>query len=145
VLVHHTLQHDTNVTCPAFHVDSRFIAPFFFALYHPAMYWPWQSCRAAGLGCPSKLVSIRNNRNWNRNQVRHYPKQNVCFGCFDSIPKQRDSVFQLNRNKQKINRNTNIFIKGICGFLCSSPGRTTGLLYCSPIGRITRQPRIKQK
>ncbi len=47
-----------------------------------------------------KLVSIRNNRNWNRNWFRHYPKQNICFGCFASIPKQRVLVFQLNRNKQ---------------------------------------------
>ncbi len=58
------------------------------------------------LGCPSKLVSIRNNRNWNRNQFRHYPKQNVCFGCFASVPKQRVSMFRLNRNKQKTNRNS---------------------------------------
>jgi hypothetical protein len=58
------------------------------------------------LGCPSKLVSIRNNRNWNRNLFRHYPKQNVCFGCFASIPKQRVSMFRLNRNKQKTNRNS---------------------------------------
>ncbi len=58
------------------------------------------------VGCPSKLVSIRNNRNWNRNQFRHYPKQNVCFGCFASIPKQRVSMFRLNRNKQKTNRNS---------------------------------------
>jgi hypothetical protein len=57
------------------------------------------------LGCPSKLVSIRNYRNWNQNKFRHYQKQNVCFGCFGSIPKQRISVFQLNRNKQKSNRN----------------------------------------
>ena len=48
----------------------------------------------SGVGCPSKLVSIRNNRNWNRNQFRHYPKQNVCFGCFASIAKQRVSVFR---------------------------------------------------
>jgi hypothetical protein len=54
------------------------------------------------VGCPSKLVSIRNNRNWNW----HYLKQNVCFSCFASIPKQRVSVFWLNRNKQKTNRNS---------------------------------------
>ncbi len=58
------------------------------------------------LGCPSKLISIRNNRNWNRNLFRHYPKQNVCFGCFASIPKQRVSMFRFNRNKQKTNRNS---------------------------------------
>ncbi len=58
------------------------------------------------LGCPSKLVSIRNNWNWNRNKFWHYPKQNVCFGCFASIPKQRVSMFRLNRNKQKTNRNS---------------------------------------
>ncbi len=34
------------------------------------------------VGWPSKLVSIRNNRNWNRNQFLHHQKQNVCFGCF---------------------------------------------------------------
>ncbi len=58
------------------------------------------------VGCPSKLVSIRNNRNWNRNQFRHYPKQIFCFGCFASIPKQRVSMFRLNRNKQETNRNS---------------------------------------
>ncbi len=74
------------------------------------------------LGCPSKLVSIRNNRNWNRNLFRHYPKQNVCFGCFASIPKQTVSMFRLNRNKQKTNRNSLIgsifcnFLQKIYGF-----------------------------
>jgi hypothetical protein len=74
------------------------------------------------VGCPSKLVSIWNNRNWNRNLFRHYPKQNVCFGCFASIPKQRVSMFWLNRNKQKTNRNSLIgslfcnFLQKIYGF-----------------------------
>ena len=74
------------------------------------------------IGCPSKLVSIRNNRNWNRNLFRHYPKQNVCFGCFASIPKQRVSMFRLNRNQQKTNRNSLIgsifcnFLQKIYGF-----------------------------
>ena len=67
-------------------------------------------CYGSQLGCPSKLVSIRNNRNWNRNLFRHYPKQNVCFGCFASIPKQRVSMFRLNRNKQKTNRNSSIYL-----------------------------------
>jgi hypothetical protein len=75
-----------------------------------------------GLGCPSKLVSIRNNRNWNRNLFRHYSKQNVCFGCFASIPKQRVSMFRMNRNKQKTKRNSLIeslfchFLHKIWGF-----------------------------
>jgi hypothetical protein len=58
------------------------------------------------VGCPSKLVLIRNNRNWNRNLFWHYPEHNVCFGCFGSIPKQRVSMFRLNQNKQKTNRNS---------------------------------------
>jgi hypothetical protein len=33
-------------------------------------------------------------------------EQNVCFGCFGSILKQSVSEFQLNRNKQKSNRNS---------------------------------------
>ncbi len=36
----------------------------------------------------------------------------VCFGCFASIPKQRISMFRLNRNKQKTQPNSlkeNIF------------------------------------
>ncbi len=53
-----------------------------------------------------KLISIRNKRNSNRNQFWHYTKQNICFGCFVSIPKQRVSVFRLNRNKQKSNQNS---------------------------------------
>jgi hypothetical protein len=32
--------------------------------------------------------------------------QRVCFGSFGSIPKQRDSMFRLNRDKQKTNRNS---------------------------------------
>ncbi len=52
-------------------------------------------------GTPSKLVTIWNNRNY-----RHYPKQNICFGWFASITKQRVSVFQLNQNKQKSNWNS---------------------------------------
>ncbi len=32
--------------------------------------------------------------------------ETVCFGCFTSIPKQRVSMFRLNRNNQKINRNS---------------------------------------
>jgi hypothetical protein len=54
------------------------------------------------LGCPTKLVSIRNNRKLNRNYFRHYPKQDVCFGCFDSISKQREpKQRKRNRNKPK--------------------------------------------
>jgi hypothetical protein len=45
----------------------------------------------ANLGCPSKLVSIRNNRNWNQNYFRHYPKQKVCFGCFGSTYTKKES------------------------------------------------------
>jgi hypothetical protein len=30
----------------------------------------------------------------------------VCFGCFASIPKQRVSIFRLNRNKENTNRNS---------------------------------------
>ncbi len=76
---------------------------------------------ASSLGCPSKLVSIRNNRNWNRNLFRHYPKQNVCFGCFASIPKQRVSMFRLNRNKQKTNRNS-LIGSIFCNFLQKNYG-----------------------
>jgi hypothetical protein len=80
----------------------------------------WPSCRSSGgwsriavaeLGCPPKLVSNRNNRNWNRNWFRHYPKQEVCFGCFALISKQGVSVFRNNRNKQKTNRNSSKFGK----------------------------------
>ncbi len=31
--------------------------------------------------------------------------ETICFGCFASIPKQRDSMFRLNRNKQKTRPN----------------------------------------
>ncbi len=40
------------------------------------------------------------------NCIWHYPKQNVCFGCFASIPKHRVSMFRLNQKKQKTNRNS---------------------------------------
>ncbi len=63
------------------------------------------------LGCPPKLVSYWNNQNWNRNYFRHYPKQDVCFGCFALISKQGVSVFWNNRNKQKTNRNSSKFVK----------------------------------
>jgi hypothetical protein len=53
------------------------------------------------LGCPPKLVLYRNNRNWNRNQFWHYPKQDVCFGCFALISKQGISVFRNNQKKTK--------------------------------------------
>jgi hypothetical protein len=45
------------------------------------------------VGCPTKLISYRNNQNWNRNQFRHSPKQDVCFGWFALISKQGVSVF----------------------------------------------------
>ena len=32
--------------------------------------------------------------------------ETVCFGCFASIPKERVSMFRLNRNKQKTNPNS---------------------------------------
>ncbi len=63
------------------------------------------------LWCPPKLVSYRNNRNWNLNQFWQYPKQDVCFGCFALILKQGVSVFRNNRNKQKTNRNSSKFDK----------------------------------
>jgi hypothetical protein len=53
------------------------------------------------LGCPAKLFSIRNNRNWNRNWFRNYPKQDVCFGCFGSISKQEVPVFDWTETKRK--------------------------------------------
>ncbi len=31
--------------------------------------------------------------------------ETVCFGCFGSVPKQKDLMFRLNRNKQKTNWN----------------------------------------
>jgi hypothetical protein len=70
---------------------------------NPAKKLQWQIPKASVLwiGCPAKLISIRNNRNWNRNWFRNYPKQDVCFGCFGSISKQGVSVFRLNRNKKK--------------------------------------------
>ncbi len=67
-------------------------------------FWSW-------VGCPPKLVSYRNNRNWNRNLCRHYPKQDVCFGCFALISKQGVSVFWNSRNKQETNRNNSTFVK----------------------------------
>ena len=70
-------------------------------------------CDLIRLGCPSKLVSIQNNRNWNRNLFRHYPKHNVCFA---SIQKQRVSMFRLNRNKQRTNRNS-LIGSIFCNFL----------------------------
>ncbi len=77
----------------------------------------------------SKLVSIRNNRNWIRlnsliwsifwyffRKFKIFPVILVCFGffrnslfwfsCFTSIPKQRVSMFRFNRNKQNTNRNS---------------------------------------
>ncbi len=53
----------------------------------------------------------RNNRNWNWNKFRHYPKQDVCFGCFALISKQGVSVFRNNQNKQKTNWNSSKFFK----------------------------------
>ncbi len=69
-----------------------------------------QVCVQYKLGCPSKLVSYRNNWNWDRNLFRHYPKQDVCFGWFALISKQGVSVFR-NNNKQKTNRNSSKFFK----------------------------------
>ncbi len=66
---------------------------------------------ALPVGCPPKLVSYRNNRNWNQNYFRHYPKQDVCFGCFALISKQGVLVFRNNRNRQKTNRNSSKFVK----------------------------------
>ncbi len=41
-----------------------------------------------GLGCPSKLVSIRNNRNSNRNQFRFYTETKICGVSIE--PKQTE-------------------------------------------------------
>ncbi len=55
-------------------------------------------------------------------QNKTYPKQNIFFGCFASIPKQRNSMFRLNQNKQKTIRNSLIesifcyFLQKIQGF-----------------------------
>jgi hypothetical protein len=59
----------------------------------------------------SETSSYRNNRNWNRNKFWHYPKQDICFGCFALISKQGVSVFRNNRNKQKTNWNSSKFFK----------------------------------
>jgi hypothetical protein len=75
-----------------------------YSFFHASGTWLFNYCTWSfwfGLGCPAKLISIRNNRNWNRNWFRNYPKQDVCFGCFGSRSKQGVSVFRLNRNKKK--------------------------------------------
>jgi hypothetical protein len=53
------------------------------------------------VGCLSKLVSIRNNRT-NFGTIRN----KTFVSVFASIPKQRVSMFRLNRNKQKTSRNS---------------------------------------
>ncbi len=54
------------------------------------------------------LLDVRRIRIWIRASrfKTTKTKQNVCFGCFASIPKQRILVFRLNRNKQKSNPNS---------------------------------------
>jgi hypothetical protein len=83
---------------------------FVFIQYKTAKYKDEKlgnSCKnTSELGCPAKLISIRNNRKWNRNWFRNYTKQDVCFGCFGSISKQGVSVFRLNRNKKKTTETT---------------------------------------
>jgi hypothetical protein len=61
----------------------------------------WNKTAALPVGCPPKLVSYRNNRNWNQNYFRHYPKQDVCFAYFALISKQGVLVFWNNRNSSK--------------------------------------------
>ncbi len=51
------------------------------------------------LGCPSKQPKLQPKL------VSALSEQNICIGCFASIPKQRVSMFRLNRNKQKTNGN----------------------------------------
>ncbi len=46
--------------------------------------------------------------------------ETVCFGCFASIPKQRVSMFQLNRNKQKTH--TNSLKESIFGYFSENFG-----------------------
>jgi len=76
-----------------------------------------------GLGCPAKPVSIQNNQKWNQNWFWQYPKQNVCFGSFTSLPKQQISVFRLNRNKKKINRKTE-FLRNKIFLFCEKSSST---------------------
>ncbi len=57
-------------------------------------FWQWSDTR----------VSFETS--FDSKQPKLEPKLNVCFGCFASIPKQRVSMFWLNRNKQKTNRNS---------------------------------------
>ncbi len=51
-------------------------------------------------------VRVSFETSFDSKQPKLYPKQNICFGSFASIPKQRVSLFRLNRNKQKTNRNS---------------------------------------
>ncbi len=53
------------------------------------------------VGCPSKLVSIRNNRNWNRNLFRHYPKHNVCFASMYTETESFDVSIEPKQTKDK--------------------------------------------
>ncbi len=61
-------------------------------------------------------------RNQFRLETTETGTENVCFGCFASIPKQRVLMFRMNRNKQKTNRNSFIgsifcyFLQKILGF-----------------------------
>jgi hypothetical protein len=69
----------------------------------------WEPFKAMTLGCPSKIVLIRNNRNWNcfgtiRNKtfvsVVSLLHRNSEFRCFDWTETSRRST-ETNRNKQK--------------------------------------------
>ncbi len=63
------------------------------------------------VGRPPKLVLYRNNRNWNRNDFRHYPKQDVCFGCFALILNREFWCFETTETNKQPNKTAANFVK----------------------------------
>ncbi len=54
--------------------------------------------------------------------------ETVCFGCFASVPKQRVSMFRLNRNKQKTHPNS--LKESIFGYFKENLGLFQFVLVC---------------
>ncbi len=56
--------------------------------------------------CDREHILVFLSENWGLFRFVLVCFETVCFSCFASIPKQRVLMFLLNRNKQKINRNS---------------------------------------
>ncbi len=82
------------------------------------------------LGCPSKLVSIWNNRNWNQKTSFGTIRNKMFVSVVSLLYWNRVLMFRLNRNKQFDREHILLFFTENLGFLCFFDFFCLSIFFC---------------